>query len=132
MDNSHANKLTVHILAAVPQHEREMIWEFNQGPALILRERAHVIPIREPPRATIPCGSRAGSLLMAQGAPENQRGLFRPPWRRPVTSTQTACAAPSKEAAPETALPPGCDIKGTISPKGDGGQRLPLACGKIE
>jgi hypothetical protein len=53
VDNSHANKLTVHILVAVPQHEREMIWERNQGPALILRERA-LIPIREPPRATIP------------------------------------------------------------------------------
>jgi hypothetical protein len=33
VDNSHANKLTVHILAAVPQHEQEMIWERNQGPA---------------------------------------------------------------------------------------------------
>ena len=31
VDNPHANKLTVHILAAVAQHEREMISERTKG-----------------------------------------------------------------------------------------------------
>ena len=31
VDNPHANKLTVHILAAVAQHEREMIAERTRG-----------------------------------------------------------------------------------------------------
>jgi DNA invertase Pin-like site-specific DNA recombinase len=32
-DNPHANKLTVHILAAVAQHEREMISQRSKGRA---------------------------------------------------------------------------------------------------
>ena len=53
VDNPHANKLTLHILAAVAQHEREMIAERTKAAlqaarhALIgLREGAAVIPLR--------------------------------------------------------------------------------------
>ena len=39
MDNPHANKLTVHILAAVAQHEREMISERTKAALQAAKKR---------------------------------------------------------------------------------------------
>jgi DNA invertase Pin-like site-specific DNA recombinase len=38
VDNPHANKLTIHILAAVAQHEREMISERTKAAGVSLRQ----------------------------------------------------------------------------------------------
>jgi DNA invertase Pin-like site-specific DNA recombinase len=49
VDNPHANKLTVHILAAVAQHEREMISERTKAALQVAKKRdsAWAIPISQ-------------------------------------------------------------------------------------
>jgi DNA invertase Pin-like site-specific DNA recombinase len=43
VDNPHANKLTVHILAAVAQHEREMISERTKAALAAAKKRGQVL-----------------------------------------------------------------------------------------
>jgi DNA invertase Pin-like site-specific DNA recombinase len=43
VDNPHANKLTLHILAAVAQHEREMIAERTKAALRAARQRGRVL-----------------------------------------------------------------------------------------
>ncbi len=43
VDNPHANKLTVHILAAVAQHEREMISERTKAALAAVKRRGKVL-----------------------------------------------------------------------------------------
>jgi DNA invertase Pin-like site-specific DNA recombinase len=46
VDNPHANKLTVHILAAVAQHEREMIAERTRGALRAAKARGVTMQLR--------------------------------------------------------------------------------------
>jgi DNA invertase Pin-like site-specific DNA recombinase len=57
VDNPHANKLTVHILAAVAEHEREMISERTKA-CPPPRRAAGSSAIQGSPQAP-PCGERA-------------------------------------------------------------------------
>ena len=76
VDNPHANKLTVHILAAVAQHEREMIAQRT----------------REPLQAAKARGTRLGNPKLEKRAD----GLFRPIWKRPSVSRPMCCRSSSK------------------------------------
>ena len=48
MDNPHANKLTIHILAAVAQHEREMISERTKAALAAAKRRGKRLGKPEP------------------------------------------------------------------------------------
>ena len=61
VDNPHANKLTIHILAAVAQHEREMISERTKAALAAAKAR----------------GQRLGNPRLS----EAQSLAGKPPWR---------------------------------------------------
>jgi DNA invertase Pin-like site-specific DNA recombinase len=52
-DNPHANKLTIHILAAVAQHEREMISERTKAALQAAKARVKSWAIQTFPRPEI-------------------------------------------------------------------------------
>ena len=65
VDNPHANKLTVHILAAVAQHEREMISERTKAALAAAKRRG--INLGNPSLTT---AAKKGNAVVAQAARE--------------------------------------------------------------
>lgn len=65
VDNPHANKLTVHILAAVAQHEREMISERTKAALAAAKRRG--IKLGNPSLTT---AAKKGNAVVAQAARE--------------------------------------------------------------
>jgi DNA invertase Pin-like site-specific DNA recombinase len=70
-DNPHANKLTIHILAAVAQHEREMISERTRAALQAAKAR----------------GQRLGNRRIAEAATLDRQ----PRWPPPISSAPMCC-----------------------------------------
>ena len=65
VDNPHMNKLTVHILAAVAEHEREMISERTKAALAAAKRRANVAEAAKLGRAAVKRNARRFAALRA-------------------------------------------------------------------
>jgi DNA invertase Pin-like site-specific DNA recombinase len=74
-DNPHANKLTIHILAAVAQHEREMISERTKSALQAAKARGRVLG--NPRLSEVGAKGRAVTAASAQRFAENLMPIIR-------------------------------------------------------
>jgi DNA invertase Pin-like site-specific DNA recombinase len=105
VDNPHANKLTVHILAAVAQHEREMISE--RTTAALQAAKARGVRLGNPNLSKAAaigggrrdfCGNRSSQPSLIRGASQLPlslgRGTEAPPMHQPPRRTFRSVALP--------------------------------------
>jgi DNA invertase Pin-like site-specific DNA recombinase len=100
VDNPHANKLTVHILAAVAQHEREMISERTKAALAAAKKRGQ--RLGNPDIAEVAKRGRAAASANARRFAANIRPIIEEIMHAGITS-QNAIAAKLNERNVKTA-----------------------------
>jgi DNA invertase Pin-like site-specific DNA recombinase len=100
VDNPHANKLTIHILAAVAQHEREMISERTKAALATAKKRGK--RLGNPDIAEVAKRGRAALKANARRFAANVRPIIEEIMRAGVTS-HNAIAAKLNERNVRTA-----------------------------
>jgi DNA invertase Pin-like site-specific DNA recombinase len=84
VDNPHANKLTIHILAAVAQHEREMIAQRTRE--ALAAAKARGVKLGNPRLAEARAGVTAARIAAADAFAANVRPIIREIQKSGVTS----------------------------------------------